>query len=301
MSDFDTVLERLLVDPGFKAQLAADPDGALAAYQLDDDERGLLRAQVTGDTGGNQRVEQRTSKASLFGLLSPMAGIGGLSDTAVHGGIGHGNQGLGVAGPGQGLGLAGPDHGLGVAGPAQGLSEAGAGGTQGLSAQDVFNSVHQSLEHAAGGGGVPADDEHGGLLGRNFADFGPDDPLGHGSSAHGGMGVAPVDNYHTRVDVEGDGKWDAHTYAARDDGGVDIIVDANHDGKADFVGIDHDRDGLIDESYVDYNHDGVMDAHYVDNNHDGWLDKKVPIDKGQGTYVSRHAAVEPDDDGLSAR
>src|SRR5689334_1626526 len=99
MSDFDTVLERLLVDPGFKAQLAANPDGALAGYQLSDDERGLLRAQVTGDTGGNQQVEQRTSKASLFGLLSPMAGIGGLSDTAVHGGIGHGSQGLGAAGP----------------------------------------------------------------------------------------------------------------------------------------------------------------------------------------------------------
>ncbi len=77
-------------------------------------------------------------------------------------------------------------------------------------------------------------------------------------------------------------------------------MDANHDGKADFVGIDHNRDGLIDESYVDYNHDGVMDAHYVDVNHDGWLDKKVPIDRGQGTYVSRHAAIEPDDDGLSA-
>src|SRR5689334_3450997 len=112
MSDFDTVLERLLVDPGFKAHLAANPDGALAGYRLTDDERDLLRAQVTGDTGGNQQVEQRTSKASLFGLLSPLAGMGGLSDTAAHGGIGPGREGLGMSGPSHGLGVAGAGHGL---------------------------------------------------------------------------------------------------------------------------------------------------------------------------------------------
>src|SRR6266545_5529520 len=153
MSDFDTVLERLLVDPGFKAQLAADPSTALAGYQLDDDERGLLRAQVTGDTGGNQQVEQRTSKASLFGLLSPLAGMGGVSDAAVHAGTGPGSQGLGVAGPMHGLGEAG---GAGT----QGLSSVD---HQGLSAQDVFNSVHQQLDQVTGGGGVPSDDEHGAL------------------------------------------------------------------------------------------------------------------------------------------
>jgi hypothetical protein len=269
MSDFDTVLERLLVDPSFQARLADDPNAALAGYALTDDERELLRAQVTGDTGGNQQVEQRTSKASLFGLLSPMAGVGGLGDAAAH-----------AANSPSG-------HGLGQAPGVQGLS----GGHQhGISAHDL----HQSLDQAPkGGGGLPADDERGALLGRNLQDF------GHDPAGRGGLGPAPIDDYRTRVDVEGDGKWDAHTYAARQDGGVDIVVDANRDGNAEFVGVDHDRDGLIDESFVDYNSDGQIDAHYVDVNKDGWLDKKVPIEQGQGTYVSRHAA-EPDDDGISA-
>jgi hypothetical protein len=83
VSDFDDVLERLLMDPGFKAALAADPDRALAGYRLADDERQLLYAQVSTDTGADRRVEKRETKAGLFGLLSPLTGgFGGDSGVA---------------------------------------------------------------------------------------------------------------------------------------------------------------------------------------------------------------------------
>ena len=73
MSDFETVLERLLLDPAFKAALSADPQRALAGYILDDDERELLLAQVSADAGQSMRMEDRTSKAALFGLIGAAA------------------------------------------------------------------------------------------------------------------------------------------------------------------------------------------------------------------------------------
>src|SRR5262249_5790474 len=76
MSDFDTVLERLLTDGAFRSALAADPAAALAGYQLSDDEVELLRSQVSADLGGDRTVEVRTSKASMAGLLGSFGGIG---------------------------------------------------------------------------------------------------------------------------------------------------------------------------------------------------------------------------------
>ena len=64
MSDFDTVLERLLTDPAFPATLAADPATALAGYRLSAEEVGLLRSQVSADAGGDRTVETRTSSTS---------------------------------------------------------------------------------------------------------------------------------------------------------------------------------------------------------------------------------------------
>src|SRR5262245_39425294 len=92
MSDFDDVLERLVSDPGFRAALAADPAGVLRGYRLTAEEIELLQAQIDTDTGGNRQVEQRTSKASLFGLLQPLAGAVGL------GGGGHAPTDAGVGG-----------------------------------------------------------------------------------------------------------------------------------------------------------------------------------------------------------
>jgi hypothetical protein len=76
MSDFDTVLERLVTDPGFARALAADPNTALAGYRLDADEVALLRSQVSAGDGGDRTVEERTSKASMMGLLGSLGGIG---------------------------------------------------------------------------------------------------------------------------------------------------------------------------------------------------------------------------------
>jgi hypothetical protein len=418
MSDFDDVLERLLSDPAFKSRLAADPASALAGYRLTADELDLLQAQVAVDGGGQSRVEQRTSKASMFGLFSSLgAGIGDV----VHGhGQGHGlgdaisgagqqaehgldqpaggrhaaldpqesrptglarhisdfessqggrhSAGLGdaqaEAGPGGAYASAGPTeaaagHGtLAEAQPAYGQAgfedaqpaygqagledaqpgygQAGFGDTQsqpiygqtGLaeSQQDhassqgtvyrssTYSSTSSSSSFAEGGPGgttphAPQSDAHGlgGLIGQSrlapeeppLADQrGPSGAVGlggllgqshltpdQGADRHGldglvgrdlnPQGQAPTDGYHTRVDWDGDGKWDQHTYVDRPDGGVDIIVDTDGDGKAEFIGHDTDRDGLINSSEIDTNHDGVTDARYEDLNGDGWLDKRT--------------------------
>jgi hypothetical protein len=95
------------------------------------------------------------------------------------------------------------------------------------------------------------------------------------------IGAAPagpgLDNYSTRVDIDGDGSWDAHTVHARADGGVDIHADMNHDGVVDFIGHDDNRDGLVDSADYDTNHDGVMDVRMYDDNRDGWMDRSEPI------------------------
>ena len=277
MSDFDAVLERLLADPRFKAAFAADPNAALAGYRLAPDERELLLSQYASDAGGQSAVEQRTSKASLFGILSPLGGMGSSVADAAHHGGGAGTDASHFSSTTYTSYHSSSSY---SSGPAPAYGDVGSGGA----GHGMLGSVH--LDGSEGHGGLSAAslDAQPDQSGLSAA---PDSVQG------GGVGTAPVGDYHARVDVQGDGKWDAATYTARADGGVDINVDLNHDGRADFVGVDHDRDGLIDESYMDFNHDGKMDAHYVDTNHDGWLDKKAPIDRDQGTtYRSRHAAEE---------
>src|SRR5213079_2045300 len=83
MSDFDAVLERLVTDPEFARALAADPAAALAGYRLDADEVALLQSQVSTGDAGDRRVEERTSKASMMGLLGSLGGIGVGHESAV--------------------------------------------------------------------------------------------------------------------------------------------------------------------------------------------------------------------------
>ncbi|MET7421770.1 Os1348 family NHLP clan protein [Dactylosporangium sp. NPDC005555] len=433
MSDFDDVLERLLTDPGFQDRLAADPAGALAGYRLTADELELLQAQVGGADAGQSRVEQRTSKASMFGLFSSIgSGIGdvvhghggghggghGLADSAQGSGAGQSAaRGLGALeqsggrhaavepGPGGPGGLAAHlqdavDHGAHAsaggaeahAGPGGAYASAGGvtaqagdaqgGGYEGLSEAPDTTQGHGGLAEASEAPRTYASADHGGLseatdTPRTYASAGygggqdsaglaeapdPQDPQGgaglaeatpyggHGagggltevhsssegtvyrsstvytsSSAnlgeapadgagqgrHGiaagldgiseqhsadtghegghragiggalrdgipdGAGQAPTDGYHTRVDWDGDGRWDQHTYVNRADGGVDIVVDTDGDGRPEFVGHDTDRDGLINSSEIDTNHDGVMDQRYEDVNGDGWLDRRT--------------------------
>ncbi|GGM75969.1 hypothetical protein ACFFX1_47045 [Dactylosporangium sucinum] len=395
MSDFDDVLERLLSDPGFKARLAADPASALAGYRLSAEELEVLRVQVGADPGGESRVEQRTSKAGMFGLFSEMGSIGSGIGDAVAGSHGHGHGigdavgavggrhaapsfddagsgagfgrhlgavgeaaggfdvragsgGFAEAGPGgayassgDGYAAAGPgyaagygsDPGYGAAGLAEagyGQPEAGYGqadasyGNAGLAEApgaergpsyyggnaggDYGNAGLAEAGHgqvdephgfaglAEAPSGVPTEVERDGqgtvYRASTYGSSTPPAPPSHGGGLAGlvgdqgwsgqpsslgerhGLG-APTDGYHTRVDWDGDGRWDQHTYVNRSDGGVNIIVDADGDGRPEFVGHDVNRDGLIDSSEVDTNHDGRMDARYEDVNGDGWLDRRT--------------------------
>jgi hypothetical protein len=330
MSDFDEVLERLLGDPAFKARLATDPAGALAGYQLTPDELDILRSQV-GDAGGQSHVEQRTSKASMFGVFSSIGS--GLGDLIPGHGQGHGHGGS-AAGHQMhevveqqygGRHAAAEPAGSGPIGHQ--LEEMAQGGRHAsasleevhtsASLEEVHTSAHleevhteshyesrtehhsesrssgtvyRSGTYAGATGGTPQEPGSGGGIGAGLAGVGQGgQPAGHGAAGPAGglaglaqqaghaqvPGAAPTDGYHTRVDWDGDGRWDQHTYVNRADGGVDIVVDTDGDGRAEFVGHDTDRDGLINSSEIDTNHDGVVDARYEDVNGDGWLDRRT--------------------------
>ncbi|WP_433215272.1 hypothetical protein ACQP00_05570 [Dactylosporangium sp. CS-047395] len=331
MSDFDEVLERLLGDPAFKARLAADPAGTLAGYRLSPDELDILQSQIgeAGGGAGQAHVEQRTSKASMFGVFSSLGS--GLGDVL------HGHGGAGISG--HGLGSNGADMGqrmhdvveqqYGGRHAAIEPADGGGGSTIGHAVQDAgegrhsvgtshleyhsethvethsSGTVYHSSTYSGSTGGTPHEpsagasgaaaglagyqpgEPGGGGIGAGLSDIGqPGGPTGGGvggglagvaQQAGGGQvpGQAPTDGYHTRVDWDGDGRWDQHTYVNRADGGVDIVVDSDGDGRAEFVGHDTDRDGLINSSEVDTNRDGVMDARYEDVNGDGWLDRRT--------------------------
>lgn len=271
MSDFDAVLERLLADPQFKAALATDPTRALAGYQLTGDEVELLCSQVSLDDGGERRVEQRTSKASLFGLLSPLAGAAGLGRAAEHtsdlGAGGHGGFGA-AGGAAQPAGLGGPaDQAVGgPMGPQFGPGgEGGLGGLAQTGWQDA-PIVGDQVDPFAQPTGT------GGIVGANIGDTLND-------AVHGGLGVP--DNYHPHVDVDGDGHWDQYTVRARSGGGVDIVADMNHDGRADFVGHDTNSDGIVDSAEYDEDRDGRFETHMRDLNGDGWMDTRT-VDPAPG-------------------
>lgn len=145
MSDFDVVLERLLVEPGFVAALAADPDRALVGYRLTADEVSLLRTQVGGDAGGQRGVETRANQSSLFGLLGPLAGLAGGSHP-------QGAAGGGAPGPVEGFGAAEPRQGFGPRDDTQGFGPAPGvvtgGRADGPSA--IGDELARALDSAAG-------------------------------------------------------------------------------------------------------------------------------------------------------
>jgi hypothetical protein len=277
VSDFDHALERLIGDPEFRAALAADPERALAGYTLSPDERELLGAQVDGGTGGERQVEQRTSKAGLFGLLTPLGGTG-LSDALRGGDVVPGSaadghvSGIARAGepftPGRGFQTGG---GIGIGG--HGTSGPGittGGALPGTPATDGL--------HAAPG--APTDDldpgaarpAHG-----SFAQSGDALDTAHDRVAPAERGTVADRPYHARVDADGDGRWDDVTAVDRGTRGYDLVVDADGDGRADFVGHDYDRDGLIDAATTDGDGDGRLDTTWVDTDGDGWLDRRGPL------------------------
>jgi len=271
MSDFDAVLERLLNEPSFAAALAADPDAALSGYRLDAEEVELLRSQAAPDSGGGlAAVETRTNKSSTFGLFSAFADIG------------HSLSGAGSAG-GSAVGGAAPHLAGPVAphGAVQGFGDApGGGGSGGGSAsqawQPAAHSGFGSAPHGDGGDGVPSassglgDAPRSGLGGPQASEAGL-----LGRVIHEAEQVAPPKGYHPHIDANGDGHWDKATFIGTKGDGVEILVDVNHDGHADFVGHDTNGDGLVD--YADYDKDdnGVFEKRMYDDNGDGWLDRTV--------------------------
>ena len=60
------VLERTVTDPGFRAQLFAHPDQALAGYELTSEENGALRELcVDADQSASTALERRETKKVL--------------------------------------------------------------------------------------------------------------------------------------------------------------------------------------------------------------------------------------------
>lgn len=284
MSDFDAVLERLLGDPAFKAALAADPDTALAGYRLTPAETELLHAQVSMDAGGDHRVEARTSKASLLGMLTPLAGVAGMI------GLGRVVEQVGL-GPTAHAGLDGVTEGFGPAaddGLGDGLGIAPGGGLEEVHtgfgvAEPGFDQVQTGFGGAETGFGTAPAGFSEGLGGPGAAGFGTG-PSGAGTlmgqhlpglDQAGGIGQPLPPDYHPNVDVDGDGHWDAYTARVRPDGGIDISADMDGDGRYDFVGHDVNRDGLIDAADYDEDGDGRLETHMSDIDGDGWMDRRV--------------------------
>jgi hypothetical protein len=281
MSDFDAVLERLLSEPAFGAALAADPAAALSGYRLDADEIELLRSQVSSDSGGGPAaVETRTNKSSTFGLFSAVADVGhalsadgpwsasggqagaaaqGFGDAPGAGGSGAGTvpatTGFGDAPAPSGFGAVPATSGFGDAPATSGFGDAPA--TTGFGPAPATSGFGDAA--AAGGFGAAAT---AGLeeVGRSI-----------GEAAH----MVPPAGYHPHIDANGDGHWDRATFIGTKSDGVEILVDVNHDGHADFVGHDTNSDGLVD--YADYDKDdnGTFEKRMYDDNGDGWLDRTV--------------------------
>ena len=257
MSDFDTVLERLLTDSAFAGELSRDPESALSEYSLDDSEKDLLRSQVASDSHGvAAAVESRMTKSSTFGLF---------------GSLGEWSE-FGTA------------AGVGARQAAEAVSQGGAGGS------DV--TLHTGLGDAPGRDldEVTAVSRMGDRPSTGMGDAETMKLASHVEEAPAKEAPAkvqqaevqaeieeikPPKGYHNRVDADGDGDWDKATYVGREDGGVDILVDLNRDGKTDFVGRDLDADWTVDEADIDRNRDGVFDKTMYDDNGDGWLDRTV--------------------------
>lgn len=289
MSDFDAVLERLLTDPSFQAQLAADPTAALVGYVLDAEEAALLRQQVSTDAGVQAAlVEDRVTKSSTFGLFSSF-GVGEVAESV---GRGMARQGFGSA-PADGPASLGEWSEFGSAtGTASGAgadraategfgSAPDAWGTGGgdLSARSGLGSAPE-LSARSGFGPAPADrPDLDGLPAVSRLGDAPRSGLGEPDAAQTGLGepeqFAPPKGYHNRVDADGDGSLDKATYRGREGGGAEIRVDLDRDGRADFVGVDKDLDNRVDFADYDKDRDGVFEKRMFDDDGDGFLDRTV--------------------------
>jgi len=231
MSDFDTVLERLLTDPLFQATLAANPGVALAGYTLDDAERGLLSAQLVTGSGEQHAVETRITKSGVVGLLGPVSSaFGGAPGTAAFGGA-PGTAALGAA------------PGTAAFGAAPGTGAFGRAGV------DAFGSAPQS------GGGGPTE-AFGAASGQESVGAAPS-PASDYDTRVDVDGDGSWDT-HTVYERAGGGV-DVHA-DMNNDGVVDFIGhDLDRDGLIDEAKFDQNFDGTFDTHMVDDDGDGWMD------------------------------------------
>lgn len=128
-----------------------------------------------------------------------------------------------------------------------------------------------------------ADDARTGFGDRPDLDGLPEVSLGAsvaGAAADLAGQLAPPKGYDNEVDADGDGTLDEATYRGRADGGVDILVDVNGDGRVDFVGADTDLDNRVDFADYDKNRDGVFEKRLIDDDGDGFLDRALWIHGG---------------------
>jgi hypothetical protein len=70
MPNLHDALERLESDQSFKDWLVRDPQGALQGYDLTPDDVSVIAMELSDDFEVLGFVEQRTSKAGLFALIS---------------------------------------------------------------------------------------------------------------------------------------------------------------------------------------------------------------------------------------
>ena len=129
-----------------------------------------------------------------------------------------------------------------------------------------------------------------------------------GSDDHYGSDE-PILSYEVPVDSQDlnhDGRPDTWSYDYNGDGHINEVQrDTDGDGKVDtwveygpngeFRGLllDTDHDGRADESWVDQNHDGRLDVMDLDRNGDGQPDLEKIDDDGDG-YFDRQIEMHPD-------
>ena len=280
MSDFDAALERLVSEPAFRDALATDPQRALAGYRLSPDELEVLTSQLDTGSGGQRHVEQRTSKASLFGLLSPMSGMGGFAHRRGRGraaafGAPADRSTVGRARASAPT-TASPAR---VSAPTPGRARA-SGRTGQVAATGPGASFGDDGSSQASFGDETTHSTGPGTAVRGWADGGPRRRLherrrGRGAAwtwtaARPGRRTTPGS---TPTATAGGTSSPRSTAAA---GASTSPSTATTTAGVDWVGHDLDRDGLIDEASVDHNYDGTLETRWVDQDGDGWMDARQP-------------------------
>ena len=182
------LIERLVVDPSFRAEFRRDPIEVCQAFGL-----GELAEEFRGQGKGIQTLELRESKSSLAGVVMAIAAEGiGLAE--VRGMLGHGPGHAAALKALKGAGVKTPHGGAAGIAKAAGLHGVPGAHAKGLHAVLPHNAA--GAGHAAPGAAAPATPAGGSAPGAAPADAAP---AGGGAAAAapdaagGGSAAAPAD------------------------------------------------------------------------------------------------------------